>query len=464
MSRFPSFTFLPTHRLLAGTALVFFPAALVPVFVPDARGPALAAMAVFSSLVFLDILVSFRTLSSLRVTVPEVVRLTRGRNGVLPFSLAGDFKEGKTVRLGFILPPGLVSPTDLYFSLPQENSDKTLDWPLTPERQGRHSLRDIRIEIFSRAGFWAFRERRNVTCEIRVYPDLRSERKALASLFLERGTGVHARKMVGKGREFEKLREYTAGDSYEDIHWKATARRGSPISKVFQVERTQDIYVFVDNSRMSARHVSLLEESPAQGERRKDRAGGETVFERYVSAALVLALAAEKQGDRFGIGVFSDAVTGFVKARGGKSHFDACRDMVYPLAPRKVSPDYPEFFTFAGTRLRKRSLVFILTSLEDPAIAESFLRHVHILSSRHLVVAIMMKPASARPLFDRKAGDVTGVRDLCRHLAGHDIFTRLAELDRSLARHAVGLVLADHPSLGQTLVNRYLDIKRRQTL
>ncbi len=463
MSRFATFTVLPARRLLTGTALVFFPGTLVPAFIPEAWGPALAVMVLFAALVFFDLLISLRILSGLTVIAPDVVRLTRGQGGVLPFSISHGFRKDRPVRFGLVLPPGLVSRPDLRFCLSGGAGRQSLDWPLTPERQGRHTLRDLRIESVSRAGFWALRERRAIDCEIRAYPNLKTDRRALAALFLERGAGVHARKMVGKGREFEKLREYAAGDSYEDIHWKATARRGSPISKVFQVERTQDIYVFVDGSRMSARNLSLLEEIPPSQDRRRET-DGETVFERYVSAALTLGLAAEKQGDRFGIGVFSDAMTCFAKARSGKPHFDACRDLVYPLFPLKVSPDYPEFFTFTATRLRKRSLIFILTSLEDPAIAESFLRHVHVLSRQHLVVAMVMKPSSARPLFDRKAAEVTSTADICRHLAGHEIRTSLLELDRALARQGTGLILSDPPSFGQTLVNRYLDIKRRQTL
>ena len=54
-----------------------------------------------------------------------------------------------------------------------------------------------------------------------------TERKNLAALFLNRGSfGVHAQRQVGKGRDFEKLREYIPGDGYDEIHWKATAKRG----------------------------------------------------------------------------------------------------------------------------------------------------------------------------------------------------------------------------------------------
>src|SRR5207247_4961504 len=106
-------------------------------------------------------------------------------------------------------------------------------------------------------GFWAARKSVATKSEVRVYPNLFNERKNLAALFLHRGAfGLHAQRQVGKGREFEKLREYIPGDGYDEIHWKATAKRGRPVTKVFQIERTQEVYVVIDASRLSARPVA----------------------------------------------------------------------------------------------------------------------------------------------------------------------------------------------------------------
>ena len=53
--------------------------------------------------------------------------------------------------------------------------------------------------------------------EIRIYPNLARERKNLAAMFLNRGAfGIHAQRQIGRGRDFEKLREYIHGDSIED--------------------------------------------------------------------------------------------------------------------------------------------------------------------------------------------------------------------------------------------------------
>ena len=92
------------------------------------------------------------------------------------------------------------------------------------------------METLSFLGFWAVRSRVPMDTNIHVYPNLIFERRHVKGLFQSRGSGVHARRILGKGREFEQLREYLPGDNYEDIYWKATAKRGEPVTRLYQVE------------------------------------------------------------------------------------------------------------------------------------------------------------------------------------------------------------------------------------
>jgi len=87
------------------------------------------------------------------------------------------------------------------------------------------------------------------------------------------------------------------------------------VTKVYQIERTQEVYVILDTSRLSA------------------RANG---IERCVTASLVLAVAAEQQGDLFGLVCFNDRISQFLRAKSGKQHFDTCRDALYTQHPKMV--------------------------------------------------------------------------------------------------------------------------------
>ena len=289
----------------------------------------------------------------------------------------------------------------------------------------------------------------------------------MAALFMDRSTGAHASRQVGKGRDFEKLREYIPGDSYEDIHWKATARRSMPITKIFQVERTQDINIIIDSSRLSARNAHIFNKGRVDNEKRSLTEADtilsqETILDRYITASLMIGKAAQNYGDNFGITVFSDRVRRFVKAKSGKSNYNVCSDILYDVEPHRVTPDFQELFTFTATRIRKRSLLIIMTSLEDPVLAEDFIKHIHILSRRHLVLVNMLKPATANPLF--ASSDITSVNGIFQDLGGHMIWNRLRELKRSLSRHGIGLFLLDNQQLCTQLIAKYIDIKQRQVL
>ena len=327
-----------------------------------------------------------------------------------------------------------------------EGAESRVAWPCRPEMRGRFEIRRCHVELPSPLGFWGARVVSDCHAELRVYPNLMGERKHLASVFMRRGqAGIHAQRLVGHGREFEKLREYVPGDTYEDIHWKATARRGRPITKLFQVERTREIYVAVDTSRLSAR-----------------TADGEPALERFLSSALVLGLAAEQQGDLFGLITFNSRVNRFIRAGRGHAHFAVCRDALYALESDPGTPDFDELATFVRTRLRKRALVLVLTDLGDPVLAEAFQRGVELVCRHHLVMVFMVRPPGLGPLFGEANADSTD--RVYQNLAGHLMWTDLREVGRRLQHKGVGFVLSPRETLSAGLVARYMSVKARQML
>jgi len=339
-----------------------------------------------------------------------------------------------------------------------------LTWPCQPRQRGKFPVAAAHVEGASPLGFWVVRRTLPVSCELRVYPNLLSDRKNLAALFLNRGAfGLHAQRQVGKGREFEKLREYIPGDGYDEIHWKATARRGRPITKVFQIERTQEVYVVIDASRLSAREVvpGAVDPAPSPGSAGVQPRGTATL-ERFITAGLVLGLAAERQGDLFGLLTFTNQVEKFVRARNGKAHYNACREALYTLQPQIVSPDFDELCTFIRLRLRRRTLLFFLTALDDPVLAESFVRNMDLIRRQHLVLVNVIQPPGVAPLFQNP--NLATVDHLYQHLGGHLQWQKLRELEKVLQRRGVSFSQLRNERLGAELVSQYLNVKRRQLL
>lgn len=420
----------------------------------------MAAIGCSLLVLLLDPVFSLGNLGGLSVTTERVQRLLQDQKGDLEIFIHNPSKRGRLVRLAWAFPRGLESDhAVLEVRLPEGSAKSRVLWPVTPRERGQTFFHQGYLETPSLLGFWDLRRQVAAQMELRVYPNLAGERQGLAALFLNRGGyGVHALRQVGKGREFDKLREYQHGDSYADIHWKATARRNHPVTKVFQIEKTQEVYVIVDASRLSGRLVGPGSKGPEVGPPSKRV----PMMERFLAAALVLRVAAEKQGDLFGLMTFSDKVHGFLKAKNGRAHYNACRDMLYTLKARRVTPDFDELFTAIRLKLRRRALLFFLTSLDDPLLAEQFARNAFLISRQHLVMVNMIAPAGAGPLFEER-GDTVGIDPYSR-LGGYLFWHRLKELEKVLKARGVHFSLLQNERFSAELVTQYINLKQRQML
>jgi len=438
---------VPSSRLILFAGAAVLPAAALGVAVPSVVPFAVAGAVV--ALALLDAALARRTFRGVGAELPTLVRLSEGRAGAIELRLTNDGMKARRLGLGLSLPPELSSARDsMRTELPAGCRGSRVPWPVTPLKRGRYLIDACWLEAASPLGFWTARREAPARAEVRVYPDLLGERRHVGALFLNRGTlGIHSRRQVGKGRDFEKLREYTPGDGYDDIHWKATAKRGYPVTKVYQVERTQEVYAVVDASRLSARSAG---------------GDGKTVLARFISAAMILSMAAERQGDLFGLVTFSDRVHAFLRAGSGKSHGTACLEALYTLEPRIVSPDFDELSSALRLRVRRRAFLVFLTSLDDPLLAEGFVRGMDDVCRRHLVLAGMVRPPGAKPLFSDPSAST--LDELYRNLGGHVRWHALRELGKVLQRRGAMLVPFDDETMCAQLVSRYLDVKKGQLL
>jgi uncharacterized protein (DUF58 family) len=460
---------VPRNKLLFWVAIVVLPFCLVAAVVPGMLLAAVGLMGIFILVALIDAARSVGNLAGFNVQLPPVVRMSRDRPGKIELRIRNEKQSARTLRLGLPFPEQIDSEqTDAIVSLPAETEWSRYEWPCLPRRRGSYPVESVYLEASSPFGLWAHRDVRRVQSELRVYPNLFTERKQLAALFLNRGSfRLHAQRQVGKGRDFEKLRDYIPGDSFDEIHWKASAKRGRPVTKVFQIERTQEVYVIIDASRLSARPLARARSAanrigPSAEGQTQSTAEPETILERFMTAALVLGLAAEQQGDLFGLLTFADQVKTFVRARNGKAHFSACRDALYTLQPHIVTPDYDEVCTFIRLRLRHRALLVFLTSLDDPLLAESFVRNMDLVRRQHLILVNMLQPPGVSPMFTNPS--IASMEDLYQHLGGHLLWQKLRELEKVLQRRGVQFSLLQNERLSADLVTQYLNVKRRQLI
>jgi uncharacterized protein (DUF58 family) len=440
---------LPTRRLLW---LVLFAAALAAVAgpLPELVPAWLFALLAVSLVALGDLAACLSGERPPTVSAPGVTRFTKGRNGMVRLTFENPGKSARRLRFALGLPVTFESKErEVWVDLPKGAAHACIDWECTPCRRGRFLAAVACIETVSRLGLWNVRTREVLSSELRVYIRLPSSARQMIAMMSTRHNGLRARRTMGRGREFEKLRDYLPGDGFDEIHWKATAKRGRPVTKVFQIERTQELYVILDNSRLSGRVID-------------DEGLPQTVLEGYLAAALTLMLVAQRQGDRFGLVAHDDRVRLFLRAGQSAAHYAACREAAVTLEPTGHTPDMAEVVRHLCTHLRRRSLLFFLTDLSDPVLAEDFIRNVRVLSRRHLVIVCQVRPPDVGPLFE--GGEVASEREIYGRLAGHIRWGELRGVSRRLRPLGVTAELLEQESMAAELVDQYMRVKQRQAL
>jgi uncharacterized protein (DUF58 family) len=466
---------VPTKRLLWIAGLV-----LVPATTLWGLGGAWMALGLIISLgvigfAVFDALISSRRLQGLSIEELPKHQTSVGRAIVHQVKMK-NAAHSLTTTLAF--PPNFFVPQPLQRTTPEQ---PVVEWTMTPGQRGRYDLTLIGAETTSALGLWSVRCRLPMQTEVRVYPDLRYDRRRLNSLFMQRSLlGMHQVPQLGKGREFDHLRDYQPGDDYQDIHWKTTARRGFPASKTYQIERTREIYVIIDHSRLSSRQIRLplekndkdsadehwidhLATATQEGYLTGSREIVTSVLERCLQSCLILAQSAAQQQDQFGLVTFADQVTHAVKAGAGRSHYDACREAIFTLEAKPVSPNFEELFVHLRRTITRRSLLVFLTDLSDPVQAETFREQISLLSRQHLVLVCMTLGDELKPLFSQPEPPAQE-DELYDQLAAHYEWHDLQALATYLRANGVTLAFSSGQSLATDVVTYYMRYKQRQAI
>jgi uncharacterized protein (DUF58 family) len=338
-------------------------------------------------------------------------------------------------------------------------------WPWTPEialiRRGLWPGPRVGIERCSRLGFWRLRQWFDSPEQLRIEADLRSGRRQILLSPVYR-TLVASRQTpwTGQGREFERLREYQAGDTYSEIAWKSTARRGAPVTRLFQWEQKQEVYFVVDQSRASA--LALDPSTAIESDIPQARAP-RRLLDLAVETALVGATVALELGDEFGLVTYADEPKTWLRAGSGQSQFHQIRDRLLNIEPLPTTADYEALFGEIRVRLRRRAYLLLLADLTERSVSDSLRRGVGLVRSSHALLMTSILPAHARLAFS-PGEELQTDQDVYAALAGEKENQRLGALSRQLRQLDVQLRYIPAEMFLQKAVEGYLESKREQRL
>jgi uncharacterized protein (DUF58 family) len=317
---------------------------------------------------------------------------------------------------------------------------------VTPIARGTDELGTLYFWYENALGLVRRRRRADATQPIRVYPDLaaveRYGRLHLRNRIIE--VGLRRMKLRGVGTEFESLREWSDGDAFRTIDWKATARRGKLMVAQHEVERSQNVLLLLDCGRLM---------TPRIGSGRK--------LDYAVTAALSLATIAGLANDRVGLVAFAREILAASAPRSTRSSVTRLSETLYGLEPRFEEANYSRAFAYLRHHLHKRSLIVFLTDVIDPLAQAATMVDMTSLAAHHLLVCVFMNDAAVSTALSQEPHDASDAyrASVALSLANERRIAK-AMLERT------GAIVIDVPAnrLTTTLIDEYLRVKRRGLL
>jgi uncharacterized protein (DUF58 family) len=289
---------------------------------------------------------------------------------------------------------------------------------------------------------------------VRVYPALSTSEEQ--NIFLARSRQIEMQlrqaRQRGLGRDFESLREYREGDDLRDICWTATARRGSLITRQYQIERSQAVWVVLDCGRLMRATAwgSSLEESRGRA--------GYTKLDHACATAIALAQLALYSGDRVGLLAYGNGVQQRLLPGRGAAHLRQMMELLAQVRTEAGEADHLRATAVLNRLQPRRALILWVTDVAETAMRPDVIEGAIHLLRRHVLLFVAMAQPEVERIAETRPKNVD---EMFRAAAAQETAGRREVLLAQLAEQgALTLDLAPD-ALTSAVLNQYLKVKER---
>jgi uncharacterized protein (DUF58 family) len=287
---------------------------------------------------------------------------------------------------------------------------------------------------------------------VRVYPTLR--RGEDQEIFLARGRQIDMQlrqaRERGLGRDFESLREYVEGDDLRDVCWTATARRGQLITRRYQTERNQAVWIVLDAGRLLRGRILPDSDDPNRW--------GHSKLDYACSTAIALAQLALYSGDRVGLLVYGLEIQQRVLPGRGLAHL---RLIVEALAEARAESSEADHLRATATLNRwqpRRALILWVTDISETAMRPEVIDGAMQLLHRHVLLFVAMAQPDVATIANARPRTVA---QMYRAAAAQELATRRELLLARLREQGALTLDLDPARLTSAVLNQYLKVKER---
>lgn len=379
--------------------------------------------------------------TTLRADIETADRALLGREQPAAFSFRNESPRGVTLQYATAAPLGLEAVEEIRVIHAPGRGIGRDELTVLPVKLGKQAWPEIPARLLGRFGLAWWNRSFKPTRSVSVVPDtLRAPRRRPTG----KTTGMRPRRTVGAGSELHQLRAYVQGDPIARIDWKATARTRKLVTREFTEDQHLDVLVAIDAGRLSRVRTGKL-----------DRLG------LYSNVAARLAEVVTPNDDRVGLLVFSDRTLAVCVPDRGMSAVTRIRQVLENLNVQSAESDPVAAAMRIRSVLRHRTLVIILTDLDDAAVAEQLARAVRLLSPPHLVVVAGVQNVEIADLTRREA---QSWRDPWIALAAQEHEQRASAQRARLRRLGAPVIAAREDLLESAVFAEYESLRRSRRI
>lgn len=318
--------------------------------------------------------------------------------------------------------------------------------PLVARRRGRARIRTLWLRWTGPLGLMERREAHALDLALPVLPNVPAVQQAALRFFGSRElmAGHKLERYAGDGSEFERLREFVPGLDQRAMDWKASARHRRLLSREFRAERNHQVIIAFDTGHL------LCE--PINGVPKLDHA---------ITAGLLLTYFSLRAGDRVGLFGFDSHTRLYLAPQAGIGSFSRLQLATADLAYSEEETNFTLGLADLSTRLRRRSLVVLLTDFVDAVTARLMVDNVQALARRHLVLFVTLRNPETGAI---AAAPPATMGSMARSVVATSFLREREAVLRQLGRYGIQTIDAEPGQVSTRLLNHYLDIKRREMI
>ena len=320
------------------------------------------------------------------------------------------------------------------------------DYFLVPPERGEEYFRATFLRLNCPFGLAQKQIRLNTEQPVKVYPNILALREfqLLNQQGRLREAGVRKSRLKGMGTEFESLRDYSEGDDFRKVDWKATARRGKIIVREYEVERNQAVIICIDCGRHMMAEIN-----------------GVRKLDLVLDSILMMIQSAISAGDNVGLLAYGADIIRFVPPRKGHRQLGVLLNSIYNLVAEPVESDPIRAFSYLASRHKRRSLMINFTAVEDRDQAQDVIQSFGTFSRNHIALLANINDPRFREILRGQPEDSDS---LFKYASAHFLTDERRQAATMLRTVNINVLDSEPQDLARDLVNFYLDVKSRGKL